>query len=300
MSKLTIRKIRRHELLDAVKLVMCSADDLRLKSGRKPWNATVTEVPAFGYHLYDTDPDGHWGAYIESKMVGFGSAIMRGRQWYLAFLFVDPRFQLKGIGRKLMERCLVYGENKVESHALCTYPYNETAVALYSSFGMMPISPIFEMHRKVEKGEKITASNLVMEQDKTKKTIQRINRLDKEIRGYPHLVDLEFFAADPKHQICNFYDGDDWAGYSIIAGGKLIAPAGAVDPRFLPDIINDSYKLCLESGADLCRLWIGGPNEITYKKAISLGFKISELAVFLSTVPYGDFSRYCPAHLAIF
>jgi ribosomal protein S18 acetylase RimI-like enzyme len=300
MPKFIIRKLKRSELLDAYQLAMRSVNDLREKSGREPWDYIVSEVQPFNNHLYDTDSDGHWGAFFEGKMIGFCVAIVRGKQWYLGYLFVEAKYQLKGVGRKLLDRGIAYGDSTTESRALCTFPYNETALALYASFGMMPTWPIFEMERKIEKGEKLEQSDLRMEEDKTKKSLGRINKLDKEIRGYPHMAELEFFASDPRHKVCNFFDGKEWVGYSIISNGRMIAPAGATKPKYLPDIINDSFKLCLESGSDYCRIWVGGPNEAVYSRAKALGFKIGELAVFLSTKPYGDLYRYCPSHLAIF
>ena len=300
MPKFIIRKLKRNELLDAYKLAMRSVNDLRKNNGREPWDFIVSEVQPFNNHLYDTDSDGHWGAFYEGKLIGFSISIVRGKQWYLGYLFVEPKYQLKGVGRKLLDRAMAYGDGPIDSRALCTFPYNETALALYSSFGMMPTWPIFEMERKIEKGETVKLSRLRMVEDKTKKGLNRINRLDKEIRGYQHMAELEFFASGSKHKVCHFFDSDEWIGYSIVGNGRMIAPAGAVKPKYLPDIVNDSFKICIDSGSEYCRVWVGGPNKEVYTKVRDLGFKIGELAVFLSTKPYGDLYRYCPSHLAIF
>jgi len=299
-SKITIRKFRRGELLDAFKLVIKSANHLRVKNGRKPWDLTIDEVPAINYHLFDTDPDGTFGAYSKGKLVGYTAALLRGRQWYLAYLFVDPEFQLKGVGRKLLEHAWKYAAGKINSRALCTFPYNEAALALYSSFGMMPTSPILEMVANFDGKNKAGPTKLRIEEDDSRNSIIRINGLERFIRGYCHLVDLEFFASDPKHKIYQFYRGREWVGYAVVGNNRLIAPAGATEPNYLPEIITGAYNRCLESKSDYCRIWIGGPNAIAYKRAIDLGFQISEMTAFLSTRPYGDFSRYCPAHLAIF
>jgi ribosomal protein S18 acetylase RimI-like enzyme len=299
MPKLTIRKPHQEELLQVGKLIIRSANDLRVKSGRKPWDTNITEVPPLSQYIYETDPDGHKCAYYDNKIVGFSAALVRGKQWYLGDLFIEPAFQLKGVGRKLLEHAFAYG-GKADSHALCTFPYNETALALYSSFGMMPTSPLLEMQKKIEKPEDIAPSGLRAEEDNSLKSILLINKLEKEIRGYPHLIDWRFFARDSKHKIYHFYDRAKWVGYSVILGGKLVAPAGAIEPQYLPDIISESYRISVQSGADFCRLWIGGPNAALYQRLKSHGFRINEMSVFLSTKPYGDFSRYCPAHLTVF
>jgi len=300
MPKYTIRKLRRHELLDAVRLILRSANDLRAKSGRPAWDVVVSEVPSINYHYFDSDPDGNWGAFFDGKIIGYCAALVRGKQWYLGYLFVDPDYQLKGVGRRLLERALEYGKGKVDSHSLCTFPYNEAALALYSSFGMMPTTPIFEMNRKNEDSLEIPATKLTGIEDNSRKALLRINRLEKEIRGYQHPADWEFFARDSKTKIYQFHSGSQWVGYSVTSNARLIAPAGATLAKYLPEIIAETYRLSLQSKPDMSRLWVGGTNAQVYGRLIELGFKIGELTVFLSTKPYGDFSRYCPAHLAMF
>ena len=167
MSKIIIRQPRKEELHNALKLIINTANDLRVKSGRKPWESNIPEVPLLHYHLYRTDYDGYWAAFAEHKMVGFGAALLRGKQWYLAYLFVDPKYQSKGLGRAILERCLEYGRGKADSFALATFPYNETALALYSSFGMMPTTPVFEMHQK----EQESRDNRTDQAERQRKTI---------------------------------------------------------------------------------------------------------------------------------
>ncbi len=300
MPKLTIRKPHREEFLQIMKLIIKSANDLRARSGRKPWDSVAVDVPPLSYHLYETDPDGHKCAYYDNKIVGFSASIMRGKQWYLGYLFVDPSFQLKGIGRKLLDHAFAYGNDKADSHALCTFPYNETALALYSSFGMMPTSPILEMQKTFGKTDDLSPTDLRMEEDNTLRSMAIINRLEKEIRGYQHFVDWKFFARDPRHKIYQFYDKTKWVGYSVIFNNRLIAPIGSIEPQYLPDIVTESYRLLHKSGAEFCYMWAGGTNALLYQRLKSHGFRINEMSIILSTKPYGDYSRYCPAHLAIF
>ena len=300
MSKLTIRKPHRDEFLQIMKLIIKSANDLRVRSGKRPWDSVATEVSPLSYHLYETDPDGHKCAYYDNKIVGFTAALMRGKQWYLGYLFVDPAFQNKGVGRKLLDHSFAYGSDKADTHALCTFPYNETALALYSSFGMMPTSPILEMQKKIEKTDIVPESKLMIEEDNSSRSIFRINRLEKEIRGYSHPIDWKFFSHDSRHKIFQFYDNSKWVGYSVISGNRLIAPAGAIEAHYLPDIISESYRITIRQGADYCLLWIGGPNAAVFQRLKSHRFIIKEMSVFMSNKPYGDFSRYCPAHLAVF
>ena len=300
MNEITYRHPREAEIISAFRLIRRSFNNLQLRSGRQPHDEPSGDVPPLYYHLHRTDYKGCWAAYCGKKMVGFGHALLRGRQWYLAFLFVDPRFQSRGIGREILKRCIDYGKSRADSFALCTFPYNEAALGLYCSFGLMPIYPILGMKRTEKKITRVKPTGLRMVEDDSNKSILRINRLEKEIRGYSRLADLRFFASQPDYRICSFYKGSKWIGYSVMHKKSLIGPAGAVRAGFLPDILTESVRHCVPWQADPVRIFLGGTNEAAYRGLISLGFIIDNLSVFLSTKSYGDFSRYAPAYLAIF
>jgi ribosomal protein S18 acetylase RimI-like enzyme len=300
MNEITYRHPREAEIISAFRLIRRSYNNLQLRSGRQPHDEPLGDVPPLYYHLYKTDYKGCWAAYSGTMMVGFGQALIRGRQWYLAFLFVDPRFQSKGIGREILKRCLDYGKSRADSFALCTFPYNEAALGLYCSFGLMPVYPIFGMKRTEKKIMRVKPTGLRMVEDDSNKSILRINRLEKEIRGYSRLVDLRFFVSQQNYGTCNFYKGSKWVGYSIVHKKSLIGPAGSTRAGFLPDILTESLRRCFPGQADSITVFAGGSNEAVYRRLISMGFIIDSLSVFLSTKPYGDFSRYIPAPLAMF
>lgn len=300
MSQISYRHPGESELVSAFRLIRRSYNNLQLRSGRRPHGAPLGDVPLFYYHIHKTDYNGCWAAYSEKKMVGFGHALMRGRQWYLAFLFVDPRFQFMGIGREILRRCMDYGKPRADSFALCTFPYNEAALGLYCSFGMMPVYPILGMKRTEKTVTRVKPTGLRMIEDNSNRSVLRINRLEKEIRGYSRLVDLRYFACQPDYRTLNFYKSTKWIGYSVVHKKSLIGPAGAARAGYLPDILTESVRHCLPWQADPVRLFLGGTNGAAYRRLISLGFTIDDLSVFLSTKSYGDFSRYVPAHPAMF
>jgi ribosomal protein S18 acetylase RimI-like enzyme len=303
MHKITYRHPAQNELLPACRVMASSYRDLQARSGRKlPAMPDFKETPSAVVHMFKTDRNGCWVAFAGKKMVGYGQALMRGRQWYLANLFVETGAQNRGVGRELLRRCVSYGrKKKADSFALCTFPYNEAAMGLYTSFGMMPRNSIFEMAYNVEKIPTIRRTGLRIENGDSYDSILRINRLEKKIRRYPRLVDLKFFASEPKiRDILDFYDGSRWVGYSFIHQNTLIGPAGTIAPRYLPLIVTESFRRCIKNGSKKVMINCGASNREVYSRLKSLGFSIEFLPVFLSTKPYGDFSRYIPAHLAIF
>ncbi|HYL41734.1 MAG TPA: GNAT family N-acetyltransferase, partial [Candidatus Binatus sp.] len=53
-------------------------------------------------HTLATDPERFRVATRDGEVVAFGSAIRRGRVWFLSMLFVDPDEQARGVGRRLL------------------------------------------------------------------------------------------------------------------------------------------------------------------------------------------------------
>jgi len=245
MKKITYRHLKRDELLEASRLFLRSFNHLRKKNNRPTHDEKITEVSPFFRHIFETDGKGYWGAFDSGKMIGFGQAILRGKQWYLADLFVAPRSQTKGVGSELLKRCLKYGKGKADSYSLCTFSYNEVSLALYSSFGIMPIYPIFVMYRKINKNFKVRPAGLRVAEDNSDRSVLRINRLEKKIRGYSRLVDLRFYAKSPHARILNFYKNSRWVGYSVVIRNTHIMPAGSPYPKYLPDILTESIRECI-------------------------------------------------------
>lgn len=300
MKKITYRHLKREELLEASRLFLRSFNHLRRKNNRPTHDEKITEVSPFFQHIFETDGKGYWGAFDNGKMIGFGNAIMRGKQWYLGNLFVAPNSQVKGVGGELLKRCMRYSKGKADSYSLCTFSYNEVALALYSSFGIMPMHPILVMYRKINKNFRVRPTGLKVVVDNSSKTILRINRLEKQIRGYSRLTDLRFYAKSPHAKILNFYKNSRWIGYSVVIKNSHIMPAGSPHPKYLPDILTESIRECIASKGKEIEINIGANNRALFRRLKSHGFKIFEMDVFLSTKPYSDLSRYVPASLSIF
>jgi GNAT superfamily N-acetyltransferase len=302
MAKITYRHPTQEELLPACRLMASSYIDLQARSGRKmPERPKIKKIPSAIVHMYKTDFRGCWVAFSGRRMIGYGQALMRGKQWYLANLFVATHVQNRGVGRELLKRCVNYSKGKADSFALCTFPYNEAAMGLYIAFGMMPLSNFLEMTKNINKKPRIRSTGLRIENGNSHKSILRINKLEKKIRGYSRLIDLKFFAGEPEiRNILDFYDGSRWIGYSFIHQNTLIGPAGAIAPKYLPSIVAESYRQCVVNGSKKMVITIGAANSQLYGRLKSLGFVIEFMPAFLSTKQYGDFLRYIPAHLAIF
>ena len=115
-------------------------------------------MPPLIDHLHTTDPDMFYCAWKGDRLVGFAGAYVRGKQWYLAWLFVHPSLQDKGVGRKLLEK--VWRDRPGMVHSLCTFAFNMQAVGLYSKFGMSPLADLPWMKAEPLKLKKLKPTGL--------------------------------------------------------------------------------------------------------------------------------------------
>jgi GNAT superfamily N-acetyltransferase len=58
----------------------------------------------------ELDPDGQWVAEIEGVVVGSANAILREGMWGLGLFAVAPEHQGRGVGRRLLDAALAYGD----------------------------------------------------------------------------------------------------------------------------------------------------------------------------------------------
>jgi GNAT superfamily N-acetyltransferase len=220
MAKITYRHLKKDELLTASRLFQRSFNHLRRKNNRPTYDDKITEVSPFIHHTFKTDRKGYWGAFDGEKMIGFGHAGMRGKQWYLSNLFVAPKSQVKGVGGELLKRCLRYGKGKADSYSLCTFSYNEVSLALYSSFGIMPIYPIFVMYRKIDKNFRIRPTGLKVVEDNSNKSILRIG-WKKRSGDIPVLPTFVFMPKAPMSNSSIFIKIRGGSGIQRLSGTPI-------------------------------------------------------------------------------
>ena len=296
--KVIYRKCRKKDLLLAVRLVGKSHNALRRRVGLPPIRRRITRTPHWFLHLLETDPETHKCAWAGDKIVGFAGAVIRGRQWYLSFLFVHPRYQGRGIGKTLLER--VWREGHGMSHSLATFAYNPQAIGLYSKFGMAPLSALPMMQAdpkelKLSEGSGLEISTVCRRHD-----LAWMNRLEKEIRGYTRLREWHYWLKDKDHKLYLFRDRGRLVGYSLIGFDYQIAPAGAISNEYLSKVVLESVKSVHPGKDRKVTLWCPPQNIALYQTLVGRGFRISEVELFMSDRDYADWQRYVPATLSVF
>jgi len=289
-------------MIPSLRLILSSFNDIRRRTGKGPIGRRVRRVPDFFHHLLRTDGETFYCAWRGARLVGFAGAIVRGKQWYLGWLFIHPRYQDRGIGGNLLKK--VWREGKGVSHSLTTMTYNMQAVGLYSRFGMVPETLFTVMGTPRDQLKIPRPTGLEVVEQVRASDLAWINAIEKEIRGHPHPSEWRYWHQSDKHRIFVFRRGGARIGYSMIALGTDLTPVGAARQRDLQDVLAETLRIAAvppmkERKPGLLTIFLPEQQKSLYQFLLDSGFRNREMLLFMSDRPYPDFGRYIPASPAV-
>lgn len=302
-AKISYRRCRAKDMVSSVRLVMTSLNDIRKQTGKHQLVWRIRKAPPFFLHLLATDPKTFYCAWKGKRLVGFAGAIVRGKQWYLGWLFVHPKYQDEGVGRRLLQK--VWREGRGMTHSLTTMTYNMQAVGLYSRFGMVPEALLTMMSAPFDRVRFPAPTGLEVVDSIGRAELAWISGLDKETRGYSRPSEWRFWNGSDKNRIYIFKRRGRKLGYSMISYGTDIAPVVAAKPRDLQEILAETLRLAGEhrpKNPEKVKLMIFLPQQQKeiYQFLLDSGFRNKEMLLFMSDAAYVDFDRYIPASPAVF
>jgi GNAT superfamily N-acetyltransferase len=293
---ITYRRTRRADLDACANLIKYTYNDLRKRVGMQRVRFPQGHPNSFEHYL-KTDPKYAYCAFHGDKMVGFTQAINRGKHWFLAFLFIHPRYQDKKVGKELLGK--VWRDEPGVIHSLATFSYNPQAIGIYSRFGMAPIAGMarFELPpRKLT----IPAMAGVSTRFYRGAADQRfIDQLEPSLRGFTRKQDWKQFFGQKKYHQLIFTKGGKRVGYGIISDTGLIGPVGAVSSAMLQEVLKGLLQYAATLSVKNLIVHLPAANIKSYQLLLAAGFRITEIVVFMSDHHYLDLQRYVPATLSM-
>jgi hypothetical protein len=237
--------------------------------------------------------------------VGFGSATLRDRVWFLGMLFLLPEFQAHGIGRRLMEQLLPSGRSERAAMALGTATDSVQPIsnALYSKYGLLPRLPVFNFVGRPERPEVLpglAAGVRMSETDWTHADAEQpgIAAIDAATLGYAHPQDHAFLQAEGRRRFVARSEPGEPLGYGYIAPSGRFGPIAALDPALLAPITAHLLTTVRAPGA--YATWIPGAADQLFVTLLQAGFRFESFpTLLLWNRPIADFSRYVPINLAL-
>lgn len=302
-SEPTIQPLAAGDLLAAAKLMYRTVDHQRGLANLPPLGVKVKTVPPLLRHIYDQDSDLSWGAYLDSKLVGFATSHMRDRQWHVAYEFVDPAHQDQGLGTALLRTGLAEAKKRgAYITSQCTFTYNPKAIALYTRLGMFPRKNLILLEGPRCSEIHCPDPPAGIEPDVINSTalLSDLNRMDREVRGINRSVDHCYWLADDDYTGYIFRSSGNIVGYAYISNRGFVAPVVATRDNYLVDILTHCLHLLAENYDVQPRLWLNGKNFASLSLLLNHGFRIKEIALLMTNRMFCDMRRYIPASLAVF
>ncbi|HEY6057619.1 MAG TPA: GNAT family N-acetyltransferase [Candidatus Limnocylindrales bacterium] len=273
-------------------------------------------------HLLATDPDRFWVAAdpVDARIVGFGSASVRGNVWFLAMLFVEPTAQRAGLGRALLARTLPeYPGLRPGSAeggramilATATDSAQPVSNGLYSRLSIVPRVPVFHLLGRPDGNEMLPplpggvrpVAFLDLERgpgdpDGAARLGAALAAVDRAVLGYEHPADHAYLAREERIGFLYLGPNDRPLGYAYAARSGRVGPIAAVDEGLLGPLLG--HVLDAVVPPDASSAWVPGAAGAAFAALVRAGFRVDGFPALLCwTEPWAAFERYVPSSLAL-
>ena len=261
-------------------------------------------------HFLATDPDRFWVATegpvgAQGRVVGFGSATRRGSVLFLGWLFVEPRFQGRGIGRALLERAMTGPPADGLTLGTSIDSVQPISAALYSRYGMVPRLPVVQLvGRPDDAGDLAPLPSGIRGVEAGRDgggpdaPDAALARIDTLVLGYEHAVDHAFLRSEGRRLFLLQSERDGVVGYGYISPSGRFGPLAALDAGLLAPLALELMKRSRAAGA--YAVWVPGAADELVVTLLRAGLRLESFPALLSwTRPFADFSRYVPINLAL-
>ncbi|TKJ29425.1 MAG: hypothetical protein CEE40_08430 [Chloroflexi bacterium B3_Chlor] len=249
------------------------------------------------HHFLGTSGEGFLVAEVKKRLAGFCCHILRGNLWFLSYLVVAPEFQGIGIGRELFERAQAEAQSDNQMKVMAAYANasNWPSISLYTRNGIFPrtpmlkleggISGLWEVSREVEPlpGEVASLSE---------ETVALIDGIDLEIREFQRDIDHRFWLGARGMRCYLFKKRKKVVGYAYISDDGTIGPLAALSAEDVAKMLGFCLDRLSSKGVDRFTMHVPGDNTGALSLLYDRGFKIQDLSLILSSVPFGKWEHY--------
>lgn len=268
-------------------------------------------------HLLRTDPDRFWvatqgepddaGGSVDpravdgERVIGFASANVRGRAWFLAMLFVMPGEQGRGVGRALLRTVMDGTDHLLLGTA--TDSAQPISNALYAQLGIVPRVPLLHLAGMVEHEDALLPLGDGITVERTdRQPADRVNDalagIDRQLLGYEHPEDHAYLREDGRVGFLYADRSGHPIGYGYATPVGRVGPVAALDEATMPAIVGDLLRRVPASGAHSLR--VPGDAAAVVTMLLRAGFRLESFPVLVAfSEPYADLARYIPISAAL-
>jgi GNAT superfamily N-acetyltransferase len=222
-------------------------------------------------HVLVHDGERAFVAEKQGRVVGFAAALVRGDWWYFSALFIDPAYQGRGVGRRLLE--LVW-DGEHARRATITEAIQPISTGLYASRGLLPVTPVlgFTGQPAIEVSDPLEPAT---------PTSEALRAIDLAAYGFDRAVDHTFWALTSARATVWLRAGEPCA-YSYGGGpfyrGGLIGPVAGRDAASAAHALR--AELASSAGQDI-RVDIPGTATLLVQTAVDAGLRLTDPGLLL-------------------
>ncbi len=269
-------------------------EDLDQQRGRPPQPRNAAPLEMHFGHLLSTDPGSAYVAEDHGRVIAFGIVMRRGNEAFLSFLFVEPAWQGRRIGRSVLEACVAGAGEGVAAVSTCAEANQPVSTGLYARMGMAPRTPLYLIRGALPDEALPTLPEAI---ERRRVTPEAVAAFDRELMGYERPQDHAFWAHDRTGAL--FTDAAGGVlGYGYAHPSGRIGPVAAVDPAYLPPFVG--YLARLTEVLEGRQLVVPGPAAEILASLLRAGLIIDgSPAIHLAQGPGPAFDRYIPMSFAL-
>ncbi len=249
-------------------------------------------------HLLDLDPRSVIVARDGDRITGFAAVQIQPPHAHIAFLFVLPDAQGKGLGRDLMDRLRGLIDEAGATVVTLAASRDPRAWHRYLRFGLRPgpqviawraSKPVFPVQMPPHPGLAIRHGTVA--------DLDTIAALDRIVRGADRRADLAIWLADGGCLLAIDRKSGDLEGYCMVSTRSQHCQAGPVATRS-----TDSFGVMLDIALHLANLhpnprrlpWridASSRNTAMFDPLLQAGFSVDAMLTWFETGPVGHWDR---------
>lgn len=274
-----------------------SLSQFAIEKALPPVELDFEESLPLWHHLLGAGGKGFLVAEVKKRIAGFCSYILRDSFWFLSYLAVAPEFQGTGVGRDLFELALTEGRNNSETKVTAAYTNasNWPSISLYTRSGIYPRTPILRLEGSIsnlceptQEVEPLPGEVASLSEE----TIGLIDRIDLEVRQFTRDIDHRFWLGARGTRCYLFTQQDQTIGYAYVSDDGTIGPLAALHPPDVAKILCYCLDRLASEGADKFVVRVPGENTKALSLLYDRGFKLQDLSLVMSSVPFGHWENY--------
>lgn len=223
-------------------------------------------------HLLAHDGQRAFVAEHDGRIVGFTAALVRGDWWFFSALFIDPAFQGRGVGRRLLD---LAWDGTHRHRITITEAIQPVSTGMYAARGLLPVTPVLGFAGQP------TTEPVGGALRPAAPVPGALRAVDLAAYGFDRAVDHEFWARTSARATL-WLDAGEPCAYSYSGGafyqGGLIGPVAGHDAVSAAQALR--AELADSAGKEI-RVDIPGSATALVEVAIMSGLRLTDPGLLL-------------------